>query len=156
MVKRSLTTIAAAGLIAGVLDATAATVSSGATPQRVFQTIASGLLGRSAYEGGWPVAALGVLLHFSIATTAAAVYFAASRRWPLLVRRAVPFGLAYGVAVYFFMRYVVLPLSAVALRGFSLEALLRGVVIHALCVGLPIALTIRWLDRPAAPAAEDR
>ena len=57
-------------------------------------------------------AALGMLLHFFIATTAAAVYIAASSRLKLLVAQAVPCGLTFGVAVYFFMKEIVVPLSA--------------------------------------------
>jgi hypothetical protein len=154
--QTSVKTIAAAGLVAGTLDGAAAIITSGATPVRVFQTIASGLLGRSAYEGGLPVAALGFLLHFFIATAAAAVFYGSSRRWPLAVRRAVPCGLAFGVAVYFFMRYVVLPLSAVTLRPFSLTALLQGVTVHALCVGLPIALLVRRLGRSSGGPTEEK
>jgi len=61
---------------------------------------------------------------------------------PVLVRQAVPCGLAFGVAVYFFMKYVVLPLSAVPRVGSFEPAAMVG---HALLVGLPIAV----LARPA-------
>lgn len=63
----------------------------------------------------------------------------------MLLRRPVPGGLAYGIAVYFFMRYVVVPLSAVTTGPFSLTGMLRGIAIHLVCVGLPIALVTRWL-----------
>jgi hypothetical protein len=51
----------------------------------------------------------------------------------------VPFGLAFGVAVYFFMREVVLPPSAGRRGSFAWG----GMVGHAFCVGLPIALAAR-------------
>jgi len=52
----------------------------------------------------------------------------------------VPCGLAYGIAVYLFMKYVVLPLSAVTrLTPFDPAAMIG----HALLVGLPIALFAR-------------
>ncbi len=44
---------------------------------RILQSIASGLLGASAFQGGPQTAALGALLHFFIALVAAAVYYAA-------------------------------------------------------------------------------
>jgi hypothetical protein len=62
----------------------------------------------------------------------------------VLRARAVPCGLAYGVAVYFFMKYVVLPLSAVA-RLTPFEPL--AMIGHAFLVGLPIALFARHAAR---------
>ena len=58
------------GVCAGVLDFIGACVSNysrGVTPLRIAQSIASGLLGRAAFEGGYKTAALGVVLHFIIA-----------------------------------------------------------------------------------------
>ena len=118
---------------------------------RVFQYVASGLLGQSAFEGGGATIALGIAFHFLVATLAAAVYVLASRRLPVLLRRPVPSGLAYGLVVYFFMRYVVVPLSAVTTGAFSLTGMLRGIAIHLVCVGLPIALVTRWLASPQRP-----
>lgn len=135
------------GLIAGTLDITAACINAGwkgISPLRVWQSVASGLLGRASYQGGTRTALLGLLCHFIIATGAAATYFAASRYLPWLTTRAVVCGLLYGVAVYFFMNLVVLPLSAYPGKvSFPLGALVAGLLIHMFCVGLPIALTVR-------------
>src|SRR5437870_396933 len=60
---------------------------------------------------------------------------------------------AGGVAVYLFMNFVVLPLSAVAQRPFVLELALVILAVHMVCVGLPIALAVRrWA--PLRPAGE--
>jgi hypothetical protein len=53
----------------------------------------------------------------------------------------------YGVAVYFFMQWVVLPLSKATRRPFSWEMMWIAVAIHMLCVGLPIALSVRRFAR---------
>jgi hypothetical protein len=138
--------IVAGGLAAGVLDLTAALVLytlRGARPIRIVQAIASGLLGAEAYKGGVATAALGCLLHFVIAFGAASVFVAASRRLPALVRRPVVWGPLYGVAVYLVMNFVVIPLSAVARGPFNPRLAAILVVIHMLCVGLPIALAAR-------------
>ena len=135
----ALGTVLRAGLAAGVLDTFLAMGMYGIGPTIVYQSVASGLLGRAAFRGGVPTAALGMLLHFFIASTAAAVYFGASVKLRLLVRQAVPFGLAFGVAVYFFMKCVVLPLSAARQTPFAWA----GLIGHALLVGLPIALVVR-------------
>ena len=137
-----------AGLTCGVLDITAALVVYGGVygvaPMRLLQGIASGLTGpQAAAQGGVATAILGLLCHFLIAMGAATVYYIASRWIGVLVEHAVPSGIIYAVAVYFFMQNVVLPLSAVARRGFSLRLMLVGIVIHIFCVGLPISLTVR-------------
>lgn len=130
------------GLVAGVLDAVDGVVAfglKGLNPIQVLQYIASGLLGPSSFHGGLGSAALGTILHFFIAFAAAAVYVAASRRIAVLNSRAILFGLLYGVSVYSFMNYLVLPLSAVPPSSFSLGMFLNGMIGHALFVGLPIA-----------------
>jgi hypothetical protein len=147
--SRALEAILLGGLAAGVGDAILAVLLFRAPLVRIFQSIASGLLGRDAYEGGLATAALGVALHFFIAATAAAVYYAASRRLPVLVQRAVLCGLAFGVAVYLFMNYVVVPLSAVRRGAFSLRIFLSSMAGHALLVGLPIALIARRASSPS-------
>jgi uncharacterized membrane protein YagU involved in acid resistance len=139
-----------AGLACGCLDITAALVVYGffgLKPIRLLQGIASGLLGQKAFSGGLATALLGLLCHFVIAFGAAAVYLAASRGVGFLTEQAVVSGALYGVAVYFFMQHIVLPLSAAAKRPFSLQMMLIGVVIHIFCVGLPISLCVRRFSR---------
>ncbi len=147
---RALPTILRAGLVSGALDITAALVvyaRFGRSSVRLLQGIASGLLGQAAFQGGLATALLGLVCHFFIATSAAAVYFAGSRRLPILIERAVVSGALYGMAVYFFMQLVVIPLSAIGPRPFSLRATIIGIVIHIFCVGLPIALIVRRYSR---------
>lgn len=132
-----------AGLIAGTLDITAASINGilrGGNPMRVLRSVASGLLGADALEGGVGTAALGLVLHFLIAFGASTVFFVASRKMRFLVRYAVVCGLLYGVAVYAFMNSVVVPLSA---APFEIPYRPIGLIIHMLCVGLPIALVVR-------------
>ena len=138
------------GLLCGLLDITAALVvygTMGAKPLRLLQGIAGGVLGPRTYSGGIATALLGLLCHFVIAFSAAAVFVAASRVAPFLVRQAVPSGVLYGIAVYFFMNRVVVPLSAAAKFPFSFKMMVIGVVIHIFCVGLPIALAARRFGR---------
>ena len=134
------------GGLAGVLDLLWAFFLYGrrAGPVPVLQSIASGLLGADAYKGGAGTAALGFLLHFVIAFGAAAVYYLVSRRLGFLVRWAVLCGLLYGIAVYLFMNFVVLPLSAFPGKiTYSPRALVIGILGHMFLVGLPIALAVR-------------
>jgi hypothetical protein len=140
-------TILLAGLLAGTLDLTAACIVStlrGGSPVGVFHAIASGLLGADAFKGGFATAALGIFLHFVIATTAAALFYAASRKWTFLTRHAVISGLAYGIPVYLFMNQVVLPLSRISFKVARAPANIAiGLLIIMFCIGLPIALVVR-------------
>ena len=85
-VRKLLQAILIGGLIAGALDITCAFIfsyiRSGRSPAFVLQSVASGVLGRDAYQGGTKTAALGLGFHFVIALTAAAVYVLASRALP--------------------------------------------------------------------------
>jgi hypothetical protein len=77
--SKGLPAIGWGGWIAGILDITTAFIR-GRRPVRLLQGIASGLLGPQAFQGGWGTAVLGLALHFFIAFSAAAVYYAASRK----------------------------------------------------------------------------
>jgi hypothetical protein len=159
--RDTVRTIVAGGLLAGALDlawAAAQSVIQGRSPGRMLQAIASGLLGADAFDAGAAAQALGVLSHFTIATGACATYVLACRRWPALQRRWYLAGPLFGVAVYFFMQLVVLPLSRVPWKGgFTPLGLTLGLAAHILCVGLPIAWVARRfaVPHPAAPAASD-
>jgi hypothetical protein len=147
-------TVLFGGLTAGLLDAIDAIVVNGVNgvhPTQVFQTVASGLLGQRAFEGGILSAALGAGLHFSIALGAAAIYLGASRRVPMLLRRPVLSGIIFGVGVWASMTFVVLPLSlASPQEGVPSGAvLINQLLIHALGLGLPISLfASRSVRRP--------
>ncbi|MGH9309397.1 MAG: hypothetical protein ACRD1U_08495, partial [Vicinamibacterales bacterium] len=105
------------GLAVGILDGLDAIIffglRSGATPVRIFQGIASGLVGGPALAGGWATALLGVAIHFFIAFTIVLVYLLASRRLAILTRAPIFWGLVYGIAVYLVMNRIVIPMSAI-------------------------------------------
>lgn len=139
--------IVAGGLAAGLLDLVDALVAYklafGMSPVVIYQFVASGLLGKAAYAGGPAMALLGLAIHFLIAFTAAAVFVLASERLPQLRRDAVGWGLAFGLAVFAVMSFVVIPLSRIGASTPPLPLLVNGVLGHAFLVGLPIALAAR-------------
>jgi hypothetical protein len=140
------TAIIVGGLVAGLLDAILAFVMFGWGMPR---GIASGLLGKRAFDGGAATWALGLALHFVVALLAATVYCAASRRLPFLKVHFILSGLCYGVGVYLVMNLVVLPLSAFPLPvgPFTVSALIHGLVGHMLIIGLPISVSLRLFSR---------
>lgn len=147
----SLQPIIWAALIAGTLDICAAFLTAwwrgGIRPVRVLQFVASGLLGATAYTGGAKTAALGLALHFLIATGATVGFYFASRKLLVLIERPITFGLLYGIAVYAFMNFIVIPLSQVAQRPATVSGQVIGVLTIMFCIGLPIALIVRRFSR---------
>lgn len=144
MTLRPRTAILYGWLVVGTVDFLDAIVfsalRSGATPVRVFQGVAFGLLGRQTYQGGLKTFALGVSIHYLIAFCIVATYFAASRFWPALVLRPCLFGAIYGIGVWLFMNRVVIPLSLIGPQRFVLAPFLNGIFIHVAGIGIPSAL----------------
>jgi len=139
--RNALLEIAVGGLIAGTLDLTQACILFG---WDIPLAIAAGLLGRQAFDGGAATYLLGVLLHFFIALSFAAFYYAASRKLAFLKEHPLVCGLAYGAGVQEVMNLVVLPLSALHARGpYKLHDLILGLLVHMVVIGLPISYSVR-------------
>jgi uncharacterized membrane protein YagU involved in acid resistance len=140
------------GLVAGTLDITDNLIVNsfrGITPPMVFKFIASGLIGvNAARADGAASIALGVVIHFAIALTWTAIFYMAATKLSILIRRPVVSGLVYGVFVYLFMNFVVLPLTRVPHRPVTLASRINGVLAILLFIGLTISfLTRRALAR---------
>jgi hypothetical protein len=141
----ALLAILVGGLLAGSLDLGSAFILFG---HGVPRAIAGGLLGPAAFHGGVGTYALGIALHFFIAISAAIVYYAASRRLVFLREHALICGLFYGIAVFLVMNLVVLPLSALHVRGpFQLAGLIQGLLVHMFFIGLSISFSVRHFAR---------
>src|SRR5271168_1568250 len=137
--------IALAGLVCGALDLLVTSTLfklKGGAYEKLFQFIASGALGAAAFTGGKATAAAGVLFHFFIACSVAAVYYAASLRLNILLMHVFFSGIVYGAAVHLVMSLIVVPLSAAPKRAFSLVAFFTQLVVHMFFVGLPIAYIV--------------
>lgn len=142
-------------LLCGVLDITAASVQAwrqaGRAPADVLKGVASALWGRAALDGGAGMAAIGLVMHFTVALTATLVFYGLSRRVAFL--RTAPLlvvGPIYGVIVFCAMNYGTLPLLS-WLRSVYLDTAPRWpgsmswpqLWIHMAFVGLPIAWGVR-------------
>jgi len=145
--RAQLPVVVMGGLIAGTLDIVFActfwALKAGVPARRILQSVAAGLLGAQSFEGGLVTAALGLFLQFVIAVSMAVAYYLVARRWTPLCHRPLLYGAAYGLVLYMVMNYVVVPLSAA--RPGSHDPLWVGssVAVHALFVGVPIALSVR-------------
>jgi hypothetical protein len=140
------------GLVAGTLDITENIVYNAfrrITPWRIFQYIASGLLGIHSFQMGWTSVGLGVAIHYTIALTWTAIFYIVATRFIALTRRPVLSGLIYGVVVYIVMNFLVLPLTAVPPRPAAMTLVNRINAVLALmfCIGLPIALLVKRVTK---------
>jgi hypothetical protein len=87
------------------------------------------------------------LLHFIVATGAAAVYYFASRSLPMLIDQALISGVIFGVLVHLFMTFVTIPLSAIGRRPFVLQSFVIYLLVAMIVIGPSIAITIRSFSR---------
>src|SRR5256886_15676626 len=133
--------IVVGGGIAGTLDLLQACILFG---WNIPLVIAGGLLGREAFHGGAGTYVLGVFLHFFIACSAAAIYYAASRKLRFMTEHPLAWGLLLGAAVAEVMNLIVFPLSALLAKGpYKLDDLILGLLVHMVVVGLPISFSVR-------------
>ena len=145
--KHAFKFVLAGGLVAGTLDIAYAclfwAIKSDVPAERILQSVAAGLLGPAAFNGGATTAALGLVLHYFIAVSMSVVYYLVARRWAVLWQWPILCGAAYGLLLYAIMNYVVVPLSAAG-PG-SKDPLWVGltIAVHALLIGVPIALFTR-------------
>ncbi|MBB5519731.1 hypothetical protein [Amphiplicatus metriothermophilus] len=137
----------AAGLVGGALDLLAASViyplMEGFPAIRVPQSIASGVMGAAAYEGGVATALLGTGLHFLIALFAGLALAAGMSLYEPLRRMAFATGAVFGAAMYVFMNYVVVPVSRAVVGEPDATRIAIGVLIHLFLFGVPMAYVAR-------------
>jgi hypothetical protein len=153
--KRLLGAAALGGGVGGLLDIIYAVVLWGVilgdNPAGVLQSVASGLLGGAAYQGGNATAALGLALHFFIAFVMALVYVLAATRLPVLAARPWTCGVLYGALLFAIMNFIVVPLSAIGWRPMTPMGAIRALIPHLVFVGPAIALFAARAVRKGSP-----
>ena len=141
--------ISLGGLIIGTADAIiyhllVTSVLGGYPLTSVYQYIASGALGASAFAGGIATALLGVLIHFFVAFVVAGVFILSAYRIPLLRRYSIVGSLLYGFGVFIVMTMIVTPLSAAPpLPAPTTPLLIVTILDHILVVGLPLGILVQ-------------
>jgi hypothetical protein len=143
----ALRTVLLAGCAAATIDIVFAFVffgwTIGITPVRVLQSVATGWYGRGSFDGGLATAAVGLVSHFAILIVAAWFYYLASRRLPLLNRSPLACGIAFGIAIYIAMTFVIVPLSATPARALTLSVVSVGQFLIHPVLGVAIAMIVR-------------
>ncbi|MGE0353096.1 MAG: hypothetical protein AB7I33_00635 [Gemmatimonadales bacterium] len=143
--------ILTAGTIVAILDGAYvvivfAVLLKSTTAERIFQGIASRLLGQGALQGGLATAGVGLAMHFGVAYTWTAIYALATNRLAFLRRLATGGAgrllmiLGLGTAIWLVMNRIVVPLTG----GHSMPILSRTFLLvwiaHLTVVAPPIVL----------------
>jgi hypothetical protein len=162
MIRNPLSRLLRASLLTGITDGLFSSILSvvfyDSTVTRLFQGVASTVLGKEALEGGTRTALIGVLMHFGVAFGWSAVFLglAMGSAW---IRRvlgsrygAVKVAAVYGPFVWLVMSLAVIPLLVHHPSPISLRWWVQ-LIGHFPFVGLPIAASIgSGVSKPAGSA----
>jgi len=159
--RDALSRVARAGVLTGVTDGLFSSVLSVAfyhsTVQRLFQGVASTLLGAEAFNGGALTFALGVLMHFGVAFGWSVVFLLIVKRARLIYNLLnSPYGVVkvaslYGPFIWMVMSLVVIPALLHRLPAINIRWLVQ-LIGHIPFVGIPIV----WSIGGGAPRSEGR
>ena len=142
--------IAIATAVAGTLDilfAMILTVFFGREIGGMLRYVASGPFPQATEMGAGGVI-LGLLVHFGLMAIMATVYMAVARHRPHFLAKPIQWGVIYGLATYFVMNWMVVPLRFDAPLPPSTRSILTQLFAHIVLVGIPIALiAARYLRR---------
>ena len=155
------------GAVVAVLDLSFAgtywvVIRQATTLSRILQSIASGLLGHAAFQGGMRTVWFGVGLHCLVALGWTGVFLVLARKWPPFAqtlatpRGAVKMGMPFGVLVWLVMDLVVSPLSHAKPAPIASTWFLVSLVWHAVGVGLPMAVIARGFSGAILPVEAAR
>jgi uncharacterized membrane protein YagU involved in acid resistance len=134
------------GFAAGTADIISAIGGKGGQALMVLQYIGSGLIGTSAFDGGWLTGAVGLAVHFGLTTIMAALFVLAARRWEGLLRQPWLAGFIYGALLYAAMFYFIVPVLSAAPKWKTPQGFWRNLSAamgHGFFVGVPITCLAR-------------
>jgi len=131
------------GVIAGLIDIGSACLISHRSATFILHAIAGGLLAERSFAGGAETAFLGAVLQVAMGILIAVIFALTGIIVPILRRRWVVCGLAYGMVIFAVMNYVVMPLSAWhKVPTFSIGRIFANIV-AMLLFGLVVAFFAR-------------
>ncbi len=113
----------------------------------IFKFIASGIFGKDASAGGLKMIIIGFILHYVIALIFTMLFFWLYPKMNLDSKNKWATGISYGVFIWLLMNLIVLPLSNVIQRPFSLSNALINIGILIICIGIPLSLLARKFYR---------
>ena len=135
------------GIVDGLFSSALSVFAYGSTVSRLFQGVASVLLGPAAFDGGASTAALGVLMHVGVAFGWSAVFLllvtrsAGIRRLLTSWRGVIAVAALYGPFIWMVMSLAVIPLFTHRPPAITFRWWVQ-LVGHVPFVGIPIVASI--------------
>ena len=161
MIRDALSRLVRAWLVTAIVDAlfssALAVFAYRSTVTRLWQGVASILLGPAAFEGGARTTLVGLLLHCGVALGWSATFLALYLSWPRLRRALASLGgviavaALYGPAIWLVMSLVVISLLSGRPPAFGFRWWVQ-LVGHIPFVAVPI---VAMIGRPASEPARD-
>lgn len=140
-----------ATIIAGGLDITGACIqayiSKNVTPDILLKYIASGVLGKEAFSGGFEVMLLGLSIHLFIVFACTSIYFLVYPKLELLQKNVLLSSLFVALTAWAITTRIIIPLSSIQPAPFNSAKALLAISILYFCIGLPITLLARSFYR---------
>jgi hypothetical protein len=151
MIRNPWSRLVRAGLLTGVTDGLFSSILAaffyGSTVTRLWQGVASVLLGKEALDGGTPTALIGVLMHFGVAFGWSAVFLLLVMKLAWLRRvlssryGVVKVAAVYGPFIWLVMSLVVIPVLLHRPPNVNFRWLVQ-LLGHFPFVGLPMVWSI--------------
>jgi hypothetical protein len=160
--RDALSRVLIAGIMTGVTDGLFSSVLNvffyHSTVQRLFQGVASTLLGNEAFNGGNRTFVIGVLMHFGVAFGWSVVFLLLAKHTPWIRSMLQsPYGLVkvallYGPFIWLVMSLVVIPILLQRPPSINIRWLVQ-LIGHFPFVGIPIVASIgRSFSQPEEEA----
>ncbi|MEO5603610.1 MAG: hypothetical protein ABIR06_22005 [Cyclobacteriaceae bacterium] len=141
--KQSVKTILVTACFIGAADGLAAILLTYSLYNRppiiVFQYIASALLGRASFSGGFLSGLIGLIAHFFIALLWTILFFNLHPTFSFFVRNKIIKSIIYGIIIWTIMNLLVLPLSRIPSVNIDLYQALIGMAILIIAAGIPLS-----------------
>jgi hypothetical protein len=119
--------------------------------RELLQWDASNAYGLRAFDGGWPMALLGLAMDFVVSLAWAGAFTLLYTAVAAVPRNVAWVGLAFGAVVMVVMLYAIVPLGHATRMEGTPAHVINVLVAHTLFFGLPLALTVHAFLKSAAP-----
>jgi uncharacterized membrane protein YagU involved in acid resistance len=145
-----------AGLIVGTLDILSAFIyyfikTGEKNVFNVLKFVASGIFGKEAFSGGNRMIVAGLALHYIIAVAFTIFFFWLFPKIKSFSKNAILTGVIYGLFIWMVMNLVVVPLSNIGNRPFTIVNTLINVIILIVCIGIPLSFMANTFYKEEKP-----
>jgi uncharacterized membrane protein YagU involved in acid resistance len=129
------------GLLAGTLDAIAALLLNyKIEPAIIFRFIASSVFGKAAFSGAEEMIVAGVIFHYLIAYLFTTAFYLLYPFAFATFKNKYVVANVYGAITWLIMNLIVVPLSKIGPHAIKPMAIVTGLFVLIICIGLPVAL----------------